>query len=193
MDFLAFLSYTVLTAFTPGPNNLLALTHANRDGFKRTLPFLLGVLAGFTIVMGACAACSSLLFAWIPAIKPYMQVVGAAYILFLAWTVLRDRPHEGKSGAVAGNSFLSGMMLQFVNVKIILYGVTAMSSYVLPYHQNAVDILQYTLLLTLIGLSGTTCWALFGAVFERVLQRYRKPINVMMALLLVYCAVSLFI
>ena len=121
-----------------------------------------------------------------------MVILGAGYILVLAWTVLRDRPHKGKTGITQGNSFLSGMLLQFVNVKIILYGITAMSSYILPYYHSMTDILLYALLLTVIGTSGCLCWAIFGAVFEKLFQRYRKPVNIIMALLLVYCAVSLF-
>lgn len=137
MNFPAFLSYTFLTAYTPGPNNLLSMTNASRDGFKRSIPFFFGIFTGFVVVMSACAIFSSLLFDLIPAIKPYMVILGAGYILFLAWTVLRDRPHKGKTGITQGNSFLSGMLLQFVNVKIILYGITAMSSYILPYYANS--------------------------------------------------------
>ena len=192
MNFPAFLSYTFLTAYTPGPNNLLSMTNASRDVFKRSIPFFFGIFTGFVVVMSACAIFSSLLFDLIPAIKPYMVILGAGYILFLAWTVLRDRPHKGKTGITQGNSFLSGMLLQFVNVKIILYGITAMSSYILPYYHSMTDILLYALLLTVIGTSGCLCWAIFGAVFEKLFQRYRKPVNIIMALLLVYCAVSLF-
>jgi threonine/homoserine/homoserine lactone efflux protein len=85
------------------------------------------------------------------------------------------------------------MLLQFVNVKIILYGITAMSSYVLPHYRGVATIALFALLLSVIGVSGCLCWAAFGAVFENLFHRYRKTLNVIMALLLVYCAVSLFL
>lgn len=193
MNISAFLSYTLLTAYTPGPNNIVSMTNAGRDGLKRTLPFLLGIITGFIVVMAACAAFSSLLYAFIPTIQPMMLGVGAAYILWLAWTIWRDKPHEGKGGITQANSFISGMLLQFVNVKIILYGITAMSSYVLPHHHDVATLALFALLLSAIGTSGCLCWAVFGAVFEKLFNNYRKTINAIMALLLVYCALSLFL
>lgn len=193
MNISAFLSYTFLTAYTPGPNNIVAMTNAGRDGLKRTLPFLFGIITGFIVVMAGCAAFSSLLYAFIPTIQPMMLVVGAAYILWLAWTIWRDKPHEGKDGIMQANSFISGMLLQFVNVKIILYGITAMSSYVLPHYHDVTAVAFFALLLAAIGTSGCLCWAVFGAVFEKLFNHYRKTINTIMALLLVYCALSLFL
>lgn len=193
MNFSVFLSYTLLTAYTPGPNNLMSMTNASKDGLKGTFPFLAGVCAGFVVVVSACAAFSALLYASIPSIKPVMLWIGAAYILYLAWTVWRDKPHDGKDGITQANSFLSGLLLQFVNVKIILFGITAMSSYILPYYHDAVSVALFTLLLSAIGTSGCICWAIFGAAFEKLLRKYRKPMNLIMALLLVYCAVSLFL
>ena len=47
--------------------------------------------------------------------------------------------------------------------------------------------------LTVIGASGSYVWALFGAAFCRFFARHAKAVNLVMALLLVYCAVSLFL
>jgi threonine/homoserine/homoserine lactone efflux protein len=193
MNFSAFFSYTFLTAYTPGPNNILSMTNASRVGLKRTIPFFFGIFAGFVGVMSACALFSSLLYQFIPTIRPFMVFIGAGYILYLAWTVWRDKPSHGKSSSIEANSFLSGLLLQFANVKVILYGITAISSYVLPNYQNPVIIALFVLLLSIIGTSGCICWALFGAVFEKLFLKYRKQLNLIMALLLVYCAITLFL
>ena len=50
-SWLDFLSYAVVTAVTPGPNNLMSLSNAGRLGFRRAFPFNLGIWAGFAIVM----------------------------------------------------------------------------------------------------------------------------------------------
>lgn len=193
MNFSAFFSYTFLTAYTPGPNNIMAMTNGSRDGFKRSIPFISGIFSGFIIVMTACAAFTSLLYEFIPTIRPAMVWLGAAYILWLAWTIWRDEPSKKKNGVTKTNSFLSGMLLQFVNVKIILYGITAMSSYILPNYHGALKIEFFALLLSLIGTSGCICWTFFGAAFEKLFNKYRRYLNIIMALLLVYCAVSLFL
>ena len=127
MNFTAFLSYVILTAITPGPNNIMSMSNASRYGFRRSLPFNFGVFAGFIAVMSASALFSSLLYNVMPSVKPFMLCVGAAYILWLAWTVWRDTPHGEGERQVNTNTFLSGMTLQFVNVKVILYCITTMS------------------------------------------------------------------
>lgn len=191
MNFAAFFSYVFLTAFTPGPNNIMSMTNASKYGFNKSFPFNLGVLYGFLIVMSCCAAFSTFLYDFIPSIKPVMLYVGATYILWLAWTVWRNKPHEGKEEISSTNTVISGMFLQFVNVKVILYGITAMSSFVLPYYQDFAIVTIFVLILAAVGFASTCCWALFGAAFERLFKKYDKFLNPIMALMLVYCAAAM--
>ena len=137
MNWAAFCSYVLLTAITPGPNTIMSMSNAAKYGFKKAFPFNVGVLLGFLVVMGLCAAFSSLLYEFIPAVKPYMLVLGAAYILYLAWGIWRDKPHaEKKSRFSRTNTVAAGAALQFVNVKVILYGITSLSSFVLPHYDS---------------------------------------------------------
>lgn len=186
----AFLYYIFLTAYTPGPNNIMAMSNSSKHGFKKGLRFCIGVLCGFLVIMICSTLFCSILYRFIPKIEPVMICIGALYILWLAWTVYRDRPHrEGKKGFQI-NSIFSGMMLQFINVKVILFGITAFSTFILPYYQSIPTLLFFVLLLSLVGFSGTVCWALFGAVFDKFFRAHRKLLNTIMALMLVYCAVS---
>ncbi len=191
MNYAAFFSYVFLTALTPGPNNIMSMANAGKYGLKKSFPFNLGILAGFLLVMSCCAVFSTLLYDLIPAIEPVMLAGGAAYILWLAWTVWRDKPHSEKKGIGRTNSFVTGMALQFINVKVILYGITAMSSFILPYYRDIADVFQFAVLLSVVGFASTCCWAVFGAAFERFFKKYSKILNAVMALALVYCAVTM--
>lgn len=193
MNIASFLTYTLLAAYTPGPNNIMALGNASRDGFRRTLPFLAGVLVGFTVVMGLCALLTSLLFRLIPAVEPYLLAAGAGYLVYLAWTIWRDRPRADSGQGLRANAFLAGAALQLVNVKIMLYGVTALASFVLPFHRAPGPLAGFSLLLAGIGLSGTVTWAVFGSLIEPFFHRRRRLVNGTMAVLLLYCAASLYV
>ena len=190
MNFAAFLSYVLLTSITPGPNNIMSMANAGRFGFRRSLPFNFGVFAGFIIVMAGCALFSSLLYELVPTIEPFMLCAGAAYILWLAVSVLRSGPHACETRG-ASASFAAGMTLQFVNVKVILYGVTAMSSFILPYYGAFAEVAAFAFFLAFMGFACTLCWSAFGAVFELFFSKYRKPFNVAMALMLAYCAATM--
>ena len=49
-SWLNFLSYAVVTAATPGPNNIMSMSNASRLGFRRSFPFNLGIWLGFSAV-----------------------------------------------------------------------------------------------------------------------------------------------
>lgn len=187
-----FLIYCFITAYTPGANNLLSMSNAIRLGFRRSIRFNLGILAGFTTVMTICAVFSTALYSFLPKIKFVMQFLGAAYMLFLAWKLWRSSNDLSADG---GNeaSFLSGMILQFTNPKIYIYAITAMSLYILPVYQSAGAFIGFTIILSLIGASGSFVWALFGSAFCNFFSKHSHIVNLVMVLLLVYCAVSLFV
>lgn len=185
-----FLIYCFITAYTPGANNLLSMSNAARFGFRRSVWFNFGITAGFLAVMSICTLFSSTLYALLPKVRVVMQFLGAAYMLYLAWKVWKSTADlEVESGRES--SFFSGMLLQFVNPKIYIYAVTAMSLYILPVYHSAAALAGFTLILTVIGASGTYLWALCGSAFCRFFAKHTKAVNLIMALLLAYCAVSL--
>ena len=188
----AFLTYAVLTAATPGPNNIMSMSNGNRLGFRGALPFNFGIWAGFTIVMVACTLFCTALSTLIPTIRLPMMILGAAYMLYLAWGTFRSSDVIQEDHSREG--FLSGLLLQFINPKIYLYGILSMEAYVLPYYEDRPVILfLFALLLAFIGFVFTLCWSAFGSVFRRLFSQYARIVNTIMALLLVYCAVSLFL
>lgn len=188
----SFLTYAVITAATPGPNNIMSMSNAGRLGFRRALPFNLGIWVGFTIVMVLCTLFCTALSALIPAIRLPMLVLGAAYMLYLAWGTFRSSDVIQEDHAREG--FRSGLLLQFINPKIYLYGIMSMEAYILPYYSGQPAVLLFfALLLAFIGFVFTLAWAAFGSVFRFLFSRHARAVNTIMALLLVYCAVSLFL
>ena len=189
-DWLSFLTYAVVTAVTPGPNNIMSMSNGGRKGFKGALPFNFGIWVGFSIVMLACTAFCNMLSVLIPKIKMPMLAVGAVYMLYLAWETFRsgDELEENYSR----DGFLSGLLLQFINPKIYIYCIMSMEAYILPYYQGQViPLAAFALLLALIGFVFTLCWSAFGSVFKWLFSKHAKIVNAVMALLLVYCAASL--
>lgn len=188
----AFLSYVFITAFTPGPNNIMSMSNASQYGFIKSLRFNLGIFAGFLIIMGLCTLFSATLYSVIPTIKPYMLVIGASYILWLAWKTVMNTPNQSAETSKT-NTFIAGFLLQFVNPKVILYGITTISTFVMPYYNSLFALAGFSILLAFIGFVGTICWSLFGSLFEKLLSQHTKFFNTIMGILLAYCAISLFL
>ncbi|HPQ29862.1 MAG TPA: LysE family transporter [Desulfobacteraceae bacterium] len=191
-SWLNFLTYAIITAVTPGPNNIMSMSNAGRLGFKKSIPFNLGIWGGFSIVMLLCTLFVSLLSSIIPKIKFGMLLIGAAYMLYLAWKTFTSKTEIIETNSV--NGFLSGFALQFINPKIYIYCIVSMEVYILPYYHNVPLVLfGFAMLLAFIGFAFTVCWSAFGSLFKLLFSKYAKATNTIMALLLVYCAVSLFL
>lgn len=191
-NWFSFLTYALITAITPGPNNIMSMSNGSRKGFKAALPFNLGIWVGFSAVMILCTVFCSALSAWIPKIKMPMLIVGAIYMLYLAWETFRSDGTFSEDHSRDG--FLSGLFLQFVNPKIYIYCIMSMEAYILPLYQGQAGILLgFALLLSTIGFVCTLGWSAFGSVFRWLFSKHTKAVNTIMALLLVYCAVSLFL
>ena len=122
-----------------------------------------------------------------------MTAIGAIYILWLAWKTFRHKPVSEDSEKKSTVSFISGFLLQFVNPKVLLFGITVVSSFIVPYYKSGVVLTGFAVLIAFTGFTSTCCWSLFGSVFQKCFSKYHRIINSVMALLLVYCAVSLFI
>ena len=75
-NWFSFLTYAVITAVTPGPNNIMSMTNGSRKGFRAALPFNLGIWIGFSIVMLLCTALCQLLGTLIPRTRLPMLLLG---------------------------------------------------------------------------------------------------------------------
>jgi len=192
MNWMSFLTYTLITAFTPGPNNIMSLSNAGRLGMRRSVPFSFGVLAGFSTVMLLCTALSTTLYAVLPAIEKPMRFIGAAYLLYLAWKTWKSTGIHEESDLKTG--FWTAYALQFVNPKGFIYAIVSLETFILPaYHGQPLVMAALAVMLAFFGFVSTLCWAGFGSVFRLLFSKHRKTTNAVMALLLVYCAVSLFL
>lgn len=220
----SFIIYMLVTAFTPGPNNITSMTNAARYGFKKSWPYNLGLYLAFSVVMILCALASTVLNAYVPKIKPYMIGAGAAYMLHLAWQTFRApsftetdetdktnenlerkkctgktadtgnvNPKNSQNANLSRKLFFSGAALQFMNPKIIIYGITSLSVYIVPCFKSRAVITLFALLLAFVGTTSTVCWALAGSKLRATFTRHSKIVNPILALLLLWCTVSLFL
>lgn len=187
---ISFLAYAFTTALTPGPNNFLTLNTVSRFGIKRSWPMMAGILAGIGIIMTITAVLSSLLAAWIPQLSEIARYLGAAYILYLAYRIFTSAAPSVDPTQKAPR-FLTGMGLQFLNVKIILYAITSLNSFVLPVTGDPMTVASYALLLTSISGVSLVIWAGLGVLLTQIMQKHYRLINAILALILVESAITL--
>ncbi|HEU6436208.1 MAG TPA: LysE family translocator [Nitratidesulfovibrio sp.] len=220
MSLLSLLLYCVVVTFTPGPTNIVILSIAQGEGTRRALVFSAGAAAAFALMLAASAALNSLLAELLPPVQPVLQLVGGAYMLYLAWKVygmdvgpkvgqdVEDAPVDGTDGGAVpdapgapgghaaaprsdGALFVAGFLMQFVNPKVVMFTLTVMPGFVALAHGSRGGVAAGVAAVSVIGWAAFAAWVGFGALLRRFLSAYRRVVNVLMALFLVYCAVAM--
>lgn len=190
--FISLMLYAFSTAITPGPNNLLTLNTVSRFGLKKSTKMLAGIITGIMIILCLSAVLSFVLSRYIPQLTVIAKYLGALYILYLSYKIFTSKPIDADQ-QVPEPTFRTGMFLQFLNVKIILYAITSLNSYVLPYTSDLVQIVLYAFLLTGISVVSLWAWGLLGVLLTDLMRRRYRLINTVLALILLESVFSLFI
>ena len=180
-----FFIYSVINAFTPGPGNILALNTVTNYGYKKGRPLYWGIFAGYYVVQVICAVFVFGVSTFLPDLLGIMKYIGAAYILWLAVHIALSKPTTGTVEKSA--SFLKGFLLQFVNVKIYLFGITALTGYVTEYSASLWVLLLFEIIIATIGTIATLTWIGMGVLIQRAYQKYYRVINIILALTLSEC------
>ncbi|WP_028746233.1 LysE family translocator [Rhizobium mesoamericanum] len=184
--FLALILFAFTTSITPGPNNMMLFASGVNFGFRRTVPHMLGIGAGFfSLLIGVGLGLGVLLHA-IPSFYTMLKFAGGAYLARIAWKIATSRTlGEGNSG-VKPMSFLSAAAFQWVNPKAWVMAVTAMATYTVPDIYLA-SVLIVGFAFALVNVPSVSTWAGFGAALRDWLSDpvRLKWFNIAMGVLLV--------
>lgn len=116
--------------------------------------------------------------------------VGAAYILWMAWHMLRSSG-TAEADDSSAPSFRTGLLVQVTNVKVIVFCLTALASFVLPYTDSFWTLLGVGLFLPFTGPVANLVWLFAGASLQKLFANHRRAVDIVMACALALCAVSL--
>lgn len=162
---IALVGFAFVTSVTPGPNNMMLLASGVNFGLRRTVPHMLGISIGhslmvFLVGLGLAGAFS----AWPPALT-VLKLASVAYMLWLAWKIAHAAaPGEGRAKAQP-MTFLQAAAFQWVNPKAWAMALGAVSAYV-----TEPSMLAYALVALVfagVNLPSVTVWAAAGQGLRR--------------------------
>jgi threonine/homoserine/homoserine lactone efflux protein len=184
--FAALVLFGFVASITPGPNNLMLLASGVNFGLARTVPHMLGIAIGFSLMIVLVGLGFVQLFVLLPWLHPAMKVAGILYMLWLAWRIANAGAVG--SGKAAGRplTFLPAAAFQWVNPKGWMMALTAIATYSDP-QQMVAGVLVVAVVFGIVGTPSIAVWALFGVGLRHFLSSPRtvRIFNVTMALLLV--------
>lgn len=177
--------FAFVTSITPGPNNLMLMASGANYGFRRTIPHMLGIGIGFTVMLLLVGAGLIRVFDEWPLAHDVLKVVSVAYLLWLAWKIATATgPAEGRAGG-RPMTFLQAAAFQWVNPKAWAMALTAITAY--APDRGMLAIVVVALIFGAINLPSVSTWTLVGQQMARFLTSHarRRTFNWTMATLLI--------
>ena len=183
--FAALFAFAFVSSVTPGPNNLMLMASGANFGFKRTIPHMLGVGIGFTLMVVLVGAGLMQLFDLYPVSYDVLRVVCVIYLSYLAYKIATAVAPEHQADSTAKPfSFLQAALFQWVNPKAWTMALTAIAVYSPSRQFDAV--LLVAMIFGIINLPTVSVWTLMGEQLRKLLNSPRRlrSFNITMAVLL---------
>ena len=179
--------------FTPGPNNAVASFSAFNFGFKKTIPLIMGVGFGYTVLVILMNFVLISVFKKYPIIQEIIRVLGTLFLFYLAYKIATADISNGelKQNPV---TFYDTFIFQFINPKGVMAATTLISKFVDQdkYFSTSLSVI---LVCSLTAFLSITSWTLLGKFLRKFAtnKSFIKRFNYVMSVLILVCILGFYI
>ncbi len=179
--------------FTPGPNNAVASYSAFNFGVRKTLPIILGVGLGYTVLVVLLIFVLISVFQKYPYLQEIIRILGSIFLIYLAYKISFSK---GKSQSTTENpvKFYETFLFQFINPKGVMAAIILISKFVSQenYISSSITVIVVCSVTAFLSI---TSWALLGKFLRKFAtnNEFIKRFNYAMSILLVGCVASFYI
>jgi threonine/homoserine/homoserine lactone efflux protein len=191
---LALVGFAVVSSITPGPNNMMLLASGVNFGMRRTMPHMMGVCLGFTLMLVIVGLGLGAVIMAVPLLHTVLKYGSGAYLLWLAWSLATSGGLRGSQTGARPMRFIEAALFQWINPKAWVMAVTAMAVYTVP-EAMVTSVLVVGTLFGVINLPCIAVWVGFGVGLRGFLEdplRLRL-FNISMAILLLISTLPLLV
>ena len=200
-ELVALFIFCAVMTLSPGPNTMLTTAIASNEGLRKAIPFTLAVPIGWLLILLITGLGIGTLVIQLPILRWFIQIAGCAYLLWLAYLLSRHRQFQTINSSKLKITFIKGVALQFLNIKVWLLTVTVTSTWIINA-EGQTSINQYDRLalacfeVMFFAFASNFSYALIGALVRNWLLRGKRLLifNRILAALLAATAIwTLFI
>ena len=184
---LSLLLATTLLLGSPGPAPLALAATGATFGIKNGMPFLIGILLGLCVVIIGTAAGMAALLATMPATRTGVQLLGALYILYVAYKIATAPILNAQDTDITAPSALDGFMLNLLNPKAYAAFLAIFTQFVLPFTDPFIGLIATAFTCFLVAIMVDIIWLCLGGVLRPVFEtpRAARAMRVTFALLMI--------
>ena len=183
-----------VTAYTPGPNNVVASYSGFNFGFKKTIPHILGVTLGFTSLVLFLTIGLINVFKLFPIIQIIIRYLGTIFLFYLAYKIASStKVDETKKENPV--KFIETFLFQYLNPKGVMVGIIVVSTYVELGENYLNHATQVVALAFLFSSTSITLWTFIGKFLRKFAtnDKFIKYFNYAMSLLLLLSIITFYI
>ncbi len=159
--------FAFVSSITPGPNNLMLMASGANFGFVRTIPHMLGIALGFTVMVFLVGMGLAQVFGAYPVQHDVLKVLSVLYMCWLAWKIANAAPPREGEAAGTPMTFLQAAAFQWVNPKAWAMALTAVTVYSLGTTPLAVAAVAATF--GMVNGPAVSTWTIIGQQLRRIL------------------------
>ncbi|WP_227430363.1 LysE family translocator [Psychrobacter sp. I-STPA6b] len=148
--------------FSAGPGNVLCAVCGATNGFKKSIPFILGLNLVYTAYSLLAGFGLSALLEKYPKVFFAIQILGVIYIFWLGLKFLLRKSVEKKDSKV-NLTFKDGVISQALNIKGITIVLTMYSQFLNKEHSLVYEVLSLSIALLLLNLFTHMTWSYGGS------------------------------
>ena len=182
-----------VTAYTPGPNNVVASYSGFNFGIKKTIPHILGVTLGFTSLVIFLSIGLINVFKLFPIIQVSIKYLGTLFLLYLAYKIaFSTSSNETKKENPV--KFIETFLFQYLNPKGVTVAIIVVSTYV-ELGTNYINYAtQIVVLAFLFSVTSITLWTFVGKFLRKFAtnDKFIKWFNYVMSTLLISCIATFY-
>ncbi|WP_419763519.1 MAG: LysE family translocator [Arcobacter sp.] len=184
---LSIATFTVSSTMTPGPNNIMLLSSGLTFGYKRTIPHILGVTLGFSLMILLVGLGFGIIFEKFPIVLKVLKVVGIVYLLWMAYKIATSKGGMQIKHKSKPFTFIQAALFQWINPKGWIMSLTSISIFVTSKNDSITQVLIISFIFLLSGMLSTNTWTIGGVALKRFIKEesHVRKFNMTMAILLV--------
>jgi threonine/homoserine/homoserine lactone efflux protein len=168
-DLISLSTFATVAAFTPGPNNLLLAASSANFGWHATIPHMLGVIFGFTLLVLIAALGLGWLLSVIPGLQWILRLLGLAMIFNIAFRLARSDTLD-KQRRPRPMRFSEAALFQWINPKGVVVIISAISAYTNPAEIVLTEVGILVGLFFWVTVGSVVLWSYSGAVIAASLK-----------------------
>ena len=183
-----------VTAYTPGPNNVVASYSGFNFGFVKTIPHILGVTLGFTSLVLFLSIGLINIFKLFPIIQIIIKYLGTLFLVYLAYKIAFSKTSD-ETIKVNPVKFIETFLFQYLNPKGVTVAIIVVSTYV-ELGENYLNYATQVIALAFIfSVTSITLWTFIGKFLRKFAtnDKFIKYFNYVMSGLLLLSKITFYI